>query len=229
MADPADPAPIGRRALLALGGMFVLAACSDMFGDSSDEEPDLSDQGYWSEHFPQVMLVGDSIFDFSRTALVTTLEGAGVEEARVDAQPGRRMTVGSGEGEPLSGAAAIFLTTADGVQPSAWVIELGTNDIAKYASAEAYAAEIDSILAMVPPPVPLVWVNTFVPYEPDHTAMFNLVLEDRINQRGDAGIADWYSTASADGDLMADEVHPNAAGAQALATLVLDALGKLDV
>ena len=223
-------ARIDRRSFLVLGGAFVLAACADQFGSSDDDEPDSSDRAYWSEHFPHVELIGDSIFAGSATALVTTLEGAGVVEAKIDAQPGRRMKVGSGEnGEPFSGASAIYVSIADGAQPSAWVISLGTNDIGNYATAEEYAAQIDTILAMVPPPVPLVWVNVYVPYNPEHTNMFNTVIEERLSDRGDARVADWYSVASSpDRHVLADTVHPNEEGQQVLAMLVLDALGKLN-
>jgi len=227
--DPVDPSRISRRALLALGGALVLAACSDSFGLSDDDEVDVSDRDFWSTHYPEVELVGDSIFAGTATTLVTTLEGAGVVEANVDAQPGRRMKVGSGDnGEAFSGAGAIYLSIANGVRPSAWVIELGTNDIGKYATAEEYAAQIDTILAMLPAPVPLVWMNVFVPYEPDHTNMFNMVLQERINQRGDSAVADWYAVASpSDSGLLADTVHPNQDGQRAIAMLVLEALSEL--
>ena len=227
--DAVDLSRIGRRAFLALGGALVLAACSDSFGMSDDDDADVSDREFWSTNYPDIELVGDSIFAGSATTLVSTLEDAGVVEANVDAQPGRRMKVGSGEnGEAFSGAGAIYLSIANGVKPSAWVIELGTNDIGHFATAEEYAAQIDTILEMLPAPVPLVWMNVYVPYEPDHTNMFNTVLQERINQRGDATVADWYGTASpSDSDLLADTVHPNRDGQRAIAELVLDALGTL--
>jgi lysophospholipase L1-like esterase len=109
------------------------------------------------------------------------------------------------------------------------VIELGTNDVGSYSDAAAYGALIDSILEVIPAEAPLVWVNTFRSQYRDDTNMFNMVLQQRIDDRGNATVADWFSIASAPDQvvLQDDHLHPNKAGQTVLAWLVLQALQRL--
>ena len=176
-----------------------------------------------------VAIVGDSITEASVAALTTTLTGAGVHDLRVEGKRSRRIDVGNGKGDaPLSGVIATYNLLAEGVDPDAWVIELGTNDVGSYANADEYGALIDLITAMIPDK-PLVWVNTYREQYLDDTVLFNTVLSERMKSRGHAEIADWYSVASAPDQsvLRTDNLHPNDNGQLALSLLILQALQRL--
>jgi lysophospholipase L1-like esterase len=74
-----------------------------------------------------------------------------------------------------------------------------------------------------------VWVNTYREQYLDATKVFNLVLLQRIQSRGHAVVADWFSVASAPNEtvLRSDRLHPNPNGQRALAMLVAQALQRL--
>lgn len=176
-----------------------------------------------------VAIVGDSITEGSVAALTTTLTDAGVEDLRVEGKRSRRIDVGNGKGDaPLSGVITTYNLLAEGLDPDAWVIELGTNDVGSYANADEYGALIDLITAMIPAK-PLVWVNTYREQYLDDTVLFNTVLAERLKARGNAEIADWYSLASASDQtvLHTDNLHPNDNGQLALSLLILQALQQL--
>ena len=63
----------------------------------------------------------------------------------------------------------------------------------------------------------------------DDTVLFNTVLADRLQKRGDAAIADWFSIASAPDQtvLRSDDLHPNDNGQRALSLLILQALRQV--
>ena len=63
----------------------------------------------------------------------------------------------------------------------------------------------------------------------DDTILFNAVLAQRIADRGNAAVADWFSIASAPDQtvLRTDNLHPNANGQVALSLLVLQGLQQL--
>ena len=175
-------------------------------------------------------MVGDSITEGSAGALASTLAGAGVDDLVIEGKRSRRIEVGNGKGElPLSGIITVYNLLAEGVQPDAWVMELGTNDVGSYSNADEYGALIDKITVMLPESTPLIWVNTFRKQYLDDTILFNTVLSGRIEARGNAAIADWFAVASAPDQnvLRGDGLHPNDTGQLALSLLVLQALQQL--
>ncbi len=175
-------------------------------------------------------MVGDSITEGSAKVLTSTLAGAGVDDLIIEGKRSRRIEVGNGKGDaPLSGIITVYNLLAEGVQPDAWVMELGTNDVGSYSNADEYGALIDKITGMLPDSTPLVWVNTYRKQYLDDTILFNTVLSDRIEARGSAAIADWFTVASAPDQnvLRNDGLHPNDNGQLALSLLVLQALQQL--
>jgi GDSL-like Lipase/Acylhydrolase family len=221
-----------RRTFLAAGlGALGLAACGNppraYPADSrpaDDTEP--SDPG----PITSVGMVGDSITRGSLDELEAAFARAGITETRIDGETGRRIEVGNGKGSaPLSGVRTLYGMLAEGLEPDAWVIALGTNDVGSYPSPEAYADLIDLILGMLPVSTPLVWVNTYRRQYLDDTSVFNLVLQQRINDRPNALVVDWFAAVTAlDADLLrSDDIHPNEQGQLVFAMLVVDALQRV--
>jgi len=180
--------------------------------------------------FTSVVMVGDSITKASRAALADVFTTVGITSQYVDGEVGRRIEVGNGQGgSPTSGIRTLYGVLAMKATPDVWVIELGTNDVGSYAKPDDYGRLIDQVVAMLPKNAPLVWVNTYREQYLDATKMYNLVLEQRMQARGHAVVADWFAVASAPNQtvLRSDHLHPNPDGQRALALLVAQALQRL--
>ncbi|MGB8859978.1 MAG: GDSL-type esterase/lipase family protein [Ilumatobacteraceae bacterium] len=221
-----------RRTFLALAALAA-AGCSSARdtndGAGSPATAPVGSLGSAPRAITSVTMVGDSITEGSLQVLTTTLTDAGVTDLRIEGKRSRRIDVGNGKGDaPKSGIITIYELLAEGVDPTAWVIELGTNDVGSYGGAEEYGALIDKVTDMLPSK-PLVWVNTYREQFLDQTVVFNTVLEQRMDARGNAVVADWYSVASAPEQtvLRSDHLHPNDNGQLALSLLVLQALQQL--
>ena len=149
------------RTLLAIGAVAVLAgACTD---DGAGVEPvaraatgtDPAGEGDGSlDSTPEtVAMIGDSITFMSTEPLQAALTDTGLEVLAIDAQVGRRITVGEG-GRPYPGTAIVeFIANSD--PPDVWVIALGTNDIGQYADANEFAAQVQTLLDLLPAAAPL--------------------------------------------------------------------------
>lgn len=224
-----------RRTFLVAGAGLLAACSSTARSDDGPRSrplgvPEVPSGGSVQEEITSVVVVGDSITEGSEPLLVATLEGAGVEDVRIEGEASRRIEVGNGKGSaPLSGVNTVYTLLAEGADPSAWVIQLGTNDVGSYADADAYGELIDSILTMLPPRTPVVWVNTYREQYLDDTILFNSVLDERLGDRDNAVVADWFSVAAAEDQsvLRSDNLHPNDNGQRALALLVVAALQEL--
>lgn len=169
-----------------------------------------------------VAMIGDSITAGSQAALEEVLGARGFTTITIDGEASRRIDVGNGTSEPVSGVKALYQMLADGVAPDVWVIALGTNDVGQYATEEEYGALIDEMLAMLPADAPLVWVDAYRQQYPDENRMFNDVLNQRIADRGNAAVASWFTVASGNAEaiLQGDQIHPNDDGVVAFANVV---------
>lgn len=176
-----------------------------------------------------VVVVGDSITAGSEPQLRAALAAAGVDGVVIDAQPGRRIEVGNGLDEPLAGVRVVRDRLAAGADPDVWVIALGTNDVGAYPDAAAYAGLVDQVLTQLPADARVVWVDVHLPRRAQAAAEFDAAVRDRVLTRPGGYVASWFDVASAPGAelLTADGVHPNAAGREAFAALVVQALQRL--
>lgn len=152
-----------------------------------------------------VAVVGDSITVGSTPDLEVAAETLGVDMV-VNAEVGRRITVGN-----IPGTVAVEQVYDQVGQPDLWVIALGTNDVAQYATAAEYAAQIEALLALIPPEAPLVWINVYLTHFPEESARFNRALTDALTARGNASIGDWTDHATLDG-VLSDGIHPSDEG-----------------
>ena len=232
---------ITRRALLRAGAstglLAAIAACTegDVRSSASDKDdfpaaPE-SPEGVGLLPAPDVVrtkfaMVGDSITKASSPSLTSVLETKGFTEITIEAEVSRRIAVGDGKGEPLSGVKTLFTMIAEGVRPDVWAIAMGTNDVGKYDDAQAYAGLIDQMMSMPEPTVPIVWVDVYNPIQLAATKLFNQVLRERAEARGNSTVLSWFDLASDPqaSILRTDHIHPNQKGTLVFADLVSKAL-----
>lgn len=231
--------PISRRSFLRAGAstglIAALAACVDgEVHSAASNKPGVAGSvppGVGVLPPAQVTrtkfaMVGDSITKASSKALTTVLEQQGYTEIKIEAEVSRRIAVGDGKHEPLSGVKTLSTMISDGVEPDVWAIAMGTNDVGKYDTAEEYGALIDQMMSLPDVKVPIVWVDTYLPTQLMPTRMFNLVLRDRAAVRGNATILSWFDLASNPSEkiLRSDHIHPNEKGTLVFADLVSTAV-----
>jgi lysophospholipase L1-like esterase len=171
-------------------------------------------------------MVGDSITKASSKSLTTVLENMGYTDISIEAEVNRRIAVGDGKHEPLSGVKTLFTMISDGVDPDVWAIAMGTNDVGKYKTADDYAGLIDQMLEMPDSKTPVVWVDVYNPNQLAGTKMFNEVLRERAAARDFTTVLSWFDLASDPKEkiLRDDHIHPNERGALVFADLVSRAL-----
>ena len=230
---------MSRRSLLRAGAstglLAVLAACAEGGVRSS-----VSDRNGTGEApagvgaLPAAVadrtkfaMVGDSITKASSQSLTAALEQQGFTDITIEAEVSRRIAVGDGKGEPLSGVKTLFTMISEGVEPDVWAVAMGTNDVGKYDDAPAYADLIDQMMSMPDAKVPIIWVDVYNPNQLAGTKMFNLVLRDRAAARGNVTVVSWFDLASDPQEkiLRSDHIHPNQKGTVVFADLVSTALG----
>ncbi len=232
---------ISRRALLRAGAstglLAVLAACAEDPQSAATNKngaagPTAAEIGplpaaQQNTDRTRFAMVGDSITRASTKPLTAALQGLGYTEINIQAETSRRIDVGDGKKEPLSGMKTMSKMMSDGVDPDIWAIAMGTNDVGKYPDADAYSSLIDEMMSLPDQNVPIVWVDVYNPNQLAGTKMFNLVLRDRANARGNATVLSWYDLASDPKSkiLRSDHIHPNEAGTLVFADLVSNALG----
>jgi len=152
-----------------------------------------------------VAMVGDSITVASAERLDDALSALDLEVLVVDAQVGRRMTVG--ERDRLFTGADIVELVAHEHSPELWVIALGTNDIGQYGDPAEVAEQIEVLLSRLPAGAPVVWVDTWFRGRDEQTAMVNAAIHSVIGARPDSYVVEWSAHAGHEGVLSGDGVH----------------------
>ncbi|MEO7398183.1 MAG: GDSL-type esterase/lipase family protein [Ilumatobacteraceae bacterium] len=229
---------ITRRNVLLGGLAAMLGACSTR-GDVGDpvvnvarpgSRTSIDDGGVLDQPNPEpakvpesVVMVGDSISALSEPALDLVLGAMGFQTVTINAEPSRRIEVG--RRNPTNGLDVVTFV-AGASPPDMWVIALGTNDAGLYATDEEYQGLIDGILAAIGNDVPLVWVNAYRNDHLDGCRQFNELLEETLDERGNATIADWYQLCvdNSSAILTGDGVHPNNDGILVFADTVRAAI-----
>jgi len=231
---------ISRRSLLRAGAssglLALLAACGadGVHTQASDKNTTTvrsSPSGVGRLPAPEARrtkfaMVGDSITKASSTALTTVIGNEGFTDITIEAEPSRRIAVGDGKAEPLSGVKTLYTMISDGVTPDVWGIAMGTNDVGKYKTADEYATLIDQMLSVPDAKLPIIWVDVYNPNQLAGTKMFNKVLRERAAARANTVVLSWFDLASDPKEqiLRSDHIHPNEKGTLVFADLVSAAL-----
>jgi lysophospholipase L1-like esterase len=170
-----------------------------------------------------IVMVGDSITALSEATLKTVLADVGFDSVTINAEPRRRIEVGS---KPTPGLPVVTYIAATDPPPEMWVIALGTNDAGLYATNEQYQELIDDVLKVIPASAPLVWVSTYRADLLSGCEQFNLLMRAALQKRGNATVGEWYDQCakSAKTILTRDGVHPNANGILVFADTVRQAV-----
>ncbi len=220
--------------------VFVVASCVVLTGCITGARPSFSTDEVLELGPPpsidgtindieSVVVIGDSITAASADAIRYVLTASGVTDITIDGVASRRIEVGNGSTEPLSGVRTLTTLVADGAAPDVWVIALGTNDLTSYSGAEAYAALVDEVIALISPSTTLVWIDAYLPQHLEQSEVFNEVLRTQLGERGNAAVGSWFAVAAQpDTDLLRnDQIHPNNAGRIAFATVIANALARV--
>ena len=228
---------ITRRTLLRAGAstglLAALAACGDSgvrtAASNKTSRPSPTGVGVLpaaEQARTKFAMVGDSITKASTKPLTDVLEQRGFIDISIEAEVSRRIAVGDGKHEPLSGVKTMSNMLSQGLEPDVWAVAMGTNDVGKYDDADAYGELIDEMMSMPDPKVPIVWVDVYNPNQLPGTRMFNLVLRDRAAARGNATVLSWFDLASDPKEkiLRTDHIHPNEKGTLVFADLVSQAV-----
>lgn len=173
-----------------------------------------------------VAMVGDSITVSATEPLHDELAALDLEVVAIDAQGGRRMTVG--ERDRLYTGADIVAVVQAQSSPDLWVVALGTNDIGQYGDRERIVEQIETLLDGIPDDTPVVWVDTWWRTRPDDAAEVNDAIRSVVDARPGSIVVDWGSHATADGVVAGDGVHLTAeVGTRRFAEVVADGVESL--
>jgi lysophospholipase L1-like esterase len=168
-----------------------------------------------------VLVVGDSILDFSKVDVATTLEHAGWTPT-VDARRGSRVTGGFTIGSWPQELA----TRVARAKPDVVVVELGTNGCG-FCNTDSDG--IDAVMRSLRSVRRVYWVNVRVDAPiPEDPAAFNRALQQARLRWPNLHVIDMNKTIGDDPKLiLADHVHPTPRGEQAIADMIEAALPKV--
>jgi lysophospholipase L1-like esterase len=159
-----------------------------------------------------VAVVGDSLTVPISGALRQQLARAGWKDVRVDAAVGREIATSS---LAPSGVAAVSDLKKRGFDPPAWIVALGTNDIAKTGDPNLMRTRIEQLVDAIGDRRVL-WVNIWRSDSPalsERARQFNDVLASVAAERPNLDVDDWASEADGRPELFGpDKVHLNLRG-----------------
>ncbi|HWM20735.1 MAG TPA: GDSL-type esterase/lipase family protein [Ilumatobacteraceae bacterium] len=220
-----------RRTLLAIGALVLVAGgCTDdrnvepLTRAATGTDPSGGD-GSPDAPPETVAMIGDSITFMSTVPLQAELSGTGLDVLAIDAQVGRRITVGE-NGRPYPGT-AIVEYIANSEPPDVWVIALGTNDIGQYPDTGEFAIQVYALLDLIPAAAPLVWIDTWDGDRLEETRLVNDTLRAVVGSRDNAVVVDWASHGDDAGVVTDDAVHPTEDGTAVFGQVVADGVESL--
>ena len=168
-------------------------------------------------------VVGDSLTLSAQEEIALYLDALGIDLVAIDGAENRRMTHGS---EPDPGI-EIVERVGSVAEPELWVIALGTNDVGSSVTPDSYAADIDSILAAIPDDAAVVWVDAWIRDRQQAVETANDVLRERLADRDDTAVADWFAHGDDRGLVTSDGVHLTSDGQYMFAATIASAIVDL--
>ncbi len=224
-------------------GVEVVESRSDVVAPVGAASVDASDQavddlaeppmpGQLSERFPPVdvvagsrlapqppprtvAVVGDSLTLSAVDEIETALAAAGLRVVAVDGAESRRMARSSGG---VSSGVDAIESIQEFAVPELWVIALGTNDVGAQSGDEVFREDVDRLLGLFPPEVPIIWVDLWIRDMGDQIVRANDSLRSRLADRqGVAAVVDWHDHGDDPGIITSDGVHLTDEGQQLFA------------
>jgi lysophospholipase L1-like esterase len=187
---------------LGLGGLLLLLV---VVANACGSEPAPSKQS-------GVAVVGDSLTVPISGALRQQLVKAGWKDVRVDAAVGREIAT---SGLVSSGVAAVVELKKQGFDPPAWIVALGTNDVATTGDPKVMRTRVEQLVDAIGDRR-ILWVNIWradTPVLSERARQFNEVLASVASERSNVDVDDWAREADGRPELFGpDKVHLNLRG-----------------
>jgi lysophospholipase L1-like esterase len=160
----------------------------------------------------QVLAVGDSLTFGALAHQTSAFIAAGWRESHVSAH-GSRGIVTKVPHDRYTGLTAVDALRAQFGDTTEWIVALGTND-SRLMPPTAYTSLIRRMLDRIGPGRRVVWVNLYLPGDPERMAEWNGALAVVAHERPDAlRVYDWARVAARHPDWMApDRIHHTADG-----------------
>ncbi len=176
-----------------------------------------------------VAVVGDSLTVSAAEEIEAALDAIGLDVLAVDAMESRRITQGRSSLPPgTSAVEAILEGLAIGDDPDLWVIALGTNDVASLGSLDGFRPEMRELLDLIPPDVPVIWVDLWIRDRSDSIRQANRMIRAELRQwDGGSAVVDWFAHGDDDGVIASDGVHLTELGQQLFASSIADTVDEM--
>lgn len=176
-----------------------------------------------------VAVVGDSLTVSATEEIELALDAIGLDVIAVDAMESRRITQGRSNLPPgTSAVEGILEGVAIGDDPDLWVIALGTNDVASVGSLDGFRPEMRELLDLIPPDVPVIWVDLWIRDRSDSIRQANRMIRAELRQwDGGSAVVDWFAHGDDDGVITSDGVHLTDLGQQLFASSIADTVDEM--
>ena len=166
-----------------------------------------------------VAVVGDSLALSAEEDIWGLLRANSVDVVGFNAQENRRTN--KSLDDLTSGVEAVTELQAT-VDPDLWVIALGTNDVGGQESADAFRADVDELLALIPSGVPVIWVDVWIESRVEGSIEANDVLRAAAAARPGMSVINWFQYGDDPGIIHDDGVHLSVDGQAKFATVIAD-------
>jgi lysophospholipase L1-like esterase len=166
-----------------------------------------------------VAVVGDSLALSAEEDIWGLLRANSVDVVGFDAQENRRTN--RSLDDLTSGVEAVTELQAT-LDPDLWVIALGTNDVGGQESADELRADVDELLALIPPGVPVIWVDVWIESRVDSSIEANDVLRAAAAARPGMSVINWFQYGDDPGIINDDGVHLSIDGQAKFAKAIAD-------
>ena len=176
-----------------------------------------------------VAVVGDSLTVSAADEIEVALDSIGLDVIAVDAMESRRITQGGSSLPPgTSAVEGILEGLAIGGEPDLWVIALGTNDVASAGSLDGFRPGMRELLDLIPPDVPVIWVDLWITDRPDSIRQANRMIRAELRQwDGGSAVVDWFAHGDDDGVITSDGVHLTDLGQRLFASSIADTVDEM--